>query len=170
MLYSRAARFDLTLSDPYEEAATDGALTIQCHRFQEDTCDPEDRRYRLPVVLSVRGVVHTLRLGTTFRATARLELLGDLVGMLARGTNFSALPTREASLALRAAARYTIRPGIRLGTEYRYERYRRTDFALDDFPGPGDPPAPLGPADSFLGVRQPSYAAHLLAATLRFSF
>jgi hypothetical protein len=170
LLYAPSPRLDLSLAYAYEEAATEGHLTIQADRFAGDAVDPEDPRYRLPVNLSVRDVVHTLRLGGTFRATTRLELLGDLVATSARGTNFSAIATRETGLALRAAARYALRPGVRIGAEYRYERYRRTDFALDDFPGPGDPPASLGPADLFLGARLPGYSVHFVAATARLTF
>jgi hypothetical protein len=54
--------------------------------------------------------------------------------------------------------------------EYHFERYTRSDFALDNVPGPGDPANPVSPDDLFLGINDPGYEAHIVSFALTFYF
>jgi hypothetical protein len=49
-----------------------------------------------------------------------------------------------------------------LGMEYRYEHYRVSDYALENFPDT--------PPDLFLGIRDPGYRAHVFSLSCTFYF
>ncbi|MBI4714718.1 MAG: MtrB/PioB family outer membrane beta-barrel protein [Nitrospirae bacterium] len=59
---------------------------------------------------------------------------------------------------------------ITLAVEYRYEHSTRTDYALDNIPGPGDPPNPDSPDDLYLGIEDPGYTAHVISLSCTFAF
>jgi len=59
---------------------------------------------------------------------------------------------------------------LRISAGYHYERYKRNDYALDNFPPPVDTIDVNAPEDIFLGVREPDYNLNIFSLSLDFYF
>ena len=59
---------------------------------------------------------------------------------------------------------------IKINADYYIERYRRDDYALDNFPDPVDAVVVDDPVDIFLGIREPDYRLNIFSLSLSFYF
>ncbi|MBI5755874.1 MAG: MtrB/PioB family outer membrane beta-barrel protein, partial [Nitrospirae bacterium] len=102
--------------------------------------DATGRSINLPAVLSATNVYE---LNTSYRVYKEVSI-----------SNYPAIRLKD----------------LRINAGYYIEKYRRDDYALDNFPDPVDAVVVNNPVDIFLGIREPGYRLNIFSISLSFYF
>ena len=136
-----------------------------------------------PISETLEDTSDSYVIGFDYDALKNISIAGNLSRHTSTGTSVKMPTISSATDTFELKISYKIREEIynkgfsyiqfkdlRVSAGYYFERYKRNDYALDNFPDPVDAIVVSDPKDILLGVREPDYNLNIFSLSLAFYF